>query len=82
LPPQPGGVAFITVDDMHRDTAEKIADVLIGAALLGAAVVVIRTPTLRRLAWGLAVTTLTATLPAWINQEARQAWAESGPPAR
>jgi hypothetical protein len=67
---------------MDRETAEKIADVLIGAALLGAAVVVIRIPTLRRLAWGLAVTTLTATLPVWINHEVRQAWSESEPAAR
>lgn len=66
--------------EMRRETAETLADVIIGAALLGAAVVVVRTPALRRLALGLATTALTATLPAWIHREVRQAWDQSAPP--
>lgn len=67
---------------MTRDTAEKLADVIIGAALLGAAVVLIRTPALRRVALGLATTALTATLPAWIDREVRQVWDQTAPPGR
>ena len=48
------------------------------AAAVGVAVYVIRTPPLRRLAWRLAVTALTATLPAWIGREVQHAWSESG----
>jgi hypothetical protein len=66
---------------MHPETAGRIADVVITAALLGAAVLVIRTPGLRRLAWGLAATALTTTLPAWVKQEVRQAWAASARPS-
>jgi hypothetical protein len=67
------------------ETAGTIADILIAAALIGAAVFVIRTPPLRRLAWGLAATALTTTLPAWLKGEVRQAWdasARTSPPAR
>jgi hypothetical protein len=65
---------------MTRETAETVADVLIGVALLGAAVLVLRTPALRRIAVGLATTALTTTLPAWIGREVKQAWAHSAPP--
>jgi hypothetical protein len=63
---------------MTPQTSETIANVVLAAAALGAAVLVLRTPALRRLAWGLAVTALTRQLPAWVNQEVRTAWAESG----
>jgi hypothetical protein len=44
---------------------------------------VIRTPPLRRLAWGLAATALTTTLPSWVKGEVGQAWAASSrTPAR
>jgi hypothetical protein len=62
---------------MNRHTAETVADILIGAALLGAAIAVIRTPALRRLAWGLATTALTTTAPAWIGREVRDGWSRS-----
>jgi hypothetical protein len=68
---------------ISSDTAGKVADVLIATALIGVAVFVIRTPPLRRLAWGLTATALTTTLPAWVKGEVRQAWAATGqPPAR
>ena len=77
-----GRRAPLQTGKMTRESAEKLADVVIGAALLGAAVVVVRTPALRRLALGLATTALTVTLPAWIHREVRQAWDETAPPTR
>ena len=62
---------------MTQESAEKAATLIIAAAAVGAAVVVIRTPQLRRLAWNLARTAVTVTLPAWISREVQQAWADS-----
>ena len=63
---------------MTEDSARTVANVILAAAALGATYYVLKTPALRRLAWRLAVTGVTATLPAWISTEARRAWAESG----
>lgn len=63
---------------MQQEQARAVANVLLTAAAVGAAYYVIRTPALRRLAWGLAVTALTTTLPNWFRREVQQAWAESG----
>jgi hypothetical protein len=63
---------------MTDSTAEKLANVLIGAAVVGAAFYVVRTPSLRRLVWRLAVTAATGALPAWFQQEVERSWAESG----
>jgi hypothetical protein len=63
---------------MTHDRAEQVANVLLAAAAAGVAVYVIRTPSLRRLAWRLAVTAVTGTLPAWFAREVRHAWTESG----
>lgn len=63
---------------MTHDTARTFANVIIGAAALGAAYYVLRTPPLRRTAWLLARTAITTTIPAWLARELRQAWAESG----
>lgn len=65
---------------MTQSSADKIANVVIGAAALGAAVYVARTPHLRRLAWRLAVAALTGTMPAWLKEEVRGGWQESGAP--
>lgn len=62
---------------MREDTARTVANVVLAAAAAGAAVVVLRTPALRRLAWGLARTALTTTIPLWLSREVRQAWEES-----
>jgi hypothetical protein len=73
---------------MNEASAQKLANVLIGAAVVGAAYYVVRTPSLRRLAWRLAVTAATGSLPAWLRQEVERGWAESGrrtvmePPSR
>ena len=63
---------------MTEDTARRVADVILAAAALGIAIYVVRTPPLRRIAWRLAVTTLTSTAPMWFRQELQHAWAESG----
>ena len=63
---------------MTHAHAEKAANLLIGAAIAGAACYVLKTPSLRRVAWRLAVTGLTGTVPAWFRQEIEQGWRESG----
>jgi hypothetical protein len=64
---------------MTERQAEKVANVLIGVAALGAAFYVLKTPALRRMVWGLTRNTLTATAPAWLMTETRRAWDESRP---
>jgi hypothetical protein len=63
---------------MTDDNARRVANVIIGAAALGAVWYVLRTPPLRRLAWQLTVMAVTSTLPTWFGRELRQAWAASG----
>jgi len=65
-------------EDMTEKTADRVASLVLGAAALGAMVVVLRTPSLRRLAWRLTVVGLTGALPAWIRQEITKEWAASG----
>ena len=62
---------------MTEHTARQVANVVIGAGAVGAAVLVLKTPSLRRLAVGLAVTALTTSLPLWLRNEVQQAWSES-----
>jgi hypothetical protein len=62
---------------MTERTARTVANVVIGAAAVGAAYIVVRTPSLRRLAIGLAMTGLTRGLPAWVTREAQHAWSQS-----
>ena len=62
---------------LDEDSARTVANIVVGAAALGAAVVILRTPTLRRLAFGLARTALTVTIPAWLSREVQHAWAEA-----
>jgi hypothetical protein len=63
---------------MTDRTAQRIADVVLGAAAIGVVYAVVRTPPLRRMAIGLAMTALTGALPAWLAREAQHAWVESG----
>jgi hypothetical protein len=63
---------------MTHTTSEKLADVALGVALTGAAFYVLKTPSVRRAAWRLAVVGLTRTLPAWLRREVSNAWDESG----
>ena len=62
---------------MTEDTARKVANVALGIAAVGAAYFVARTPPLRRMALGLAMTALTGA-PAWLAREAQHAWMVSG----
>jgi hypothetical protein len=62
---------------MTQSSAEKFANVLMGAAAVGVAYYVIRTPQLRRAAWRLGVAALTGTIPAWVSQEIRNSWEAS-----
>jgi hypothetical protein len=63
---------------MTERQAETIANVVLGVAAVGAAVYVLKTPSLRRIAWGLARTAMTAVGPAWLMAEARRGWAAGG----
>jgi hypothetical protein len=63
---------------MTQETARKVADGILVAGAVVAAYYVIKTPRLRRMAWGLAAHALTGTLPVWFSTEVRQAWAASG----
>ena len=63
---------------MTNERAERVANILLAAAAVGATVVVLRVPKLRRMAWGLAVAALTRDLPAWVSREVQHAWNETG----
>jgi hypothetical protein len=65
---------------MTQTSAEKIANVVIGAAALGAAYYVLKTPRLRRIAWQMSVAALTGRLPAWITREIRESWEAAAQP--
>ena len=65
---------------MTEKTATAIANGVLAAAAVGALYVVWRTPPLRRMATGLALTALTGAVPAWFGRELRDAWSESGRP--
>jgi hypothetical protein len=62
---------------VKEETARTVATVVVGAAALGAAVVILRTPALRRLAFGLARTAIVTGVPAWLTREVTQAWQAS-----
>ena len=62
---------------MTEDSARTVANVVLGAAAIGAAVYIVKTPPLRRMAWRLAVMALTGTAPAWFRSELHRAWVES-----
>jgi hypothetical protein len=62
---------------VKEETARTVANIVLGAAAIGAAVVVLRVPALRRLAFGLTRTAITTAIPAWIANEVRTSWADS-----
>lgn len=64
--------------DMTDANARTVANIVLAGAALGAAIVIIRTPPLRRVAWGLARTAATTLVPVWLTREVRDAWAASG----
>jgi hypothetical protein len=58
--------------------AEQLANVVLTVAAVGAAYYIVKTPRLRRIAWGLMTTTLRSRIPAWVKQEVQHAWSEAG----
>jgi len=63
---------------MNEATAEKVANAVIGTAVVGAAYFIVRTPQLRQFAWRLLVTAVTVSAPTWFRREIRESWEESG----
>ena len=70
---------------MTERQAENLANLVLGAAAIAAAIYVVRSPSLRRLVWGAARRTLLTGVPAWLLVETRNGWAGAadrpGPPA-
>jgi hypothetical protein len=64
---------------VREETARTVANVVVGAAAIGAAVVILRTPALRRVAFGLLRTAAVSAIPAWLAREVKQAWQASDP---
>ena len=64
---------------MTEERARQVANVVMAAAALGAAVFVLRTPKLRRMAWQLARQYAAGPLAAWTATTVRDAWDRSAP---
>ena len=62
---------------MTEQQARTTANIVMAAAAVGAAVIVLRSPTLRRIAWGLARASAPA-LAAYGVTTVREAWSASG----
>ena len=59
---------------MTEDRARQVANVVMAAAALGAAVFVLRSPRLRRMAWQMARQYAAGPLAAWTATTVREAW--------
>jgi hypothetical protein len=66
---------------MTSAAARRVANAVLASAGVAAAVVVLATPPLRRLALRAARVWLGVSVPAYLLAETRRAWVESGPPA-
>ena len=62
---------------MTEDRARQVANVVMAAVAVGAAVFVLRTPKLRRMAWQLARQYAAGPLGAWAATTMRDAWDHS-----
>ena len=62
---------------MTEDRARQVANVVMAAAAVGAAVFVLRSPKLRRMAWQLARQYAAGPLAAWTAVTVRDAWDQS-----
>ena len=71
-------LAMCCVSPMTEQQAERIANICLGLAAVGAAYYVLRRPDLRRLAWGLVRNTVVGGGPAWLAAEALRAWNDGG----
>ena len=63
---------------MTETQARTTANIVMTAAALGAAVIVLRSPKLRRMAWQLARQYATGPLAVWAAGTVREAWDASG----
>ena len=63
---------------MTEDTARTVANVVLVSAGVAAAVVIVTTPPLRRLAARALEVWLGASVPLYLVRQARHAWVESG----
>ena len=63
---------------MTEKQARTVANTLMAAAAVGAAVVVMRSPKLRRMAWQLARQYASGPLAVWAAASVRDAWDASG----
>ena len=59
---------------MTEEHANRIANIVVGAAALAAAYFVLRKPSLRRMATGLAASAALGTAPQWLGREVQRAW--------
>jgi len=66
---------------MTRATARTVANVVLASAGVAAAFVVITNPPLRRLALRVTRVWLGASAPAYLLDQTKRAWVESGQPA-
>jgi len=67
---------------MTEDHARKTANVLMGAAAIGIAAFILRSPERRRLVWRLAREFAAGPLAVYAASLVRDAWDESGQPRR
>jgi hypothetical protein len=59
---------------MTEQTARTVANIVLGAAAVAAGYVILRTPSLRRMAAGLIVASVTGGVPRWFGREVQHAW--------
>lgn len=74
----------VTTDDsqpgpMTQSSAERFANIVMGAAAIGAAYYVLKTPRLRQVAWRLIGGAATGVIPVWIMREIRSSWEATAP---
>jgi hypothetical protein len=63
---------------MASSTARAVTNLLLAGAAVAVAYYVVKTPSLRRVAWQMAKTGLTTAVPAYLLKEVRDAWVVSG----
>jgi hypothetical protein len=62
---------------MTEQQARKTANAVLAVAAIGAAIYILKTPSLRRMAWNLTKLALTSQVPGWLAHETRTAWRDS-----
>lgn len=62
---------------MTPERARTVANLIVGAGVLAIGFVILRNPRLRRVAWSLAKTAVTTTVPVYLANEVRTAWKAS-----